>query len=601
MKLRGSIVWKIWSTIILLLIGVLSISGLVIAVMYEKTNIDRAEKLNIEIANKLTSFMKQNGEVVRQNTADESAMHLLEDNIGVLIFENGERVYRSPTKRSLTEKQVNQLVTDKKIDQQLKNDGKINTKYDFKVNKQTMSVELTAKRFALPNDKVGTIYVYKFYDDIVKLNRTAVNSIVLSIIVAIIITTFISFLFSSRMVVPLNHMRKAAKEIAKGNFHAKIPPYTHDEIGELGNALQEMSRQLQGNIGALQQEKEQFSNVLIGMADAVIKFDVEQTIILSNPPAEEFLHHWFFSSENETRVLVPPVLSELIAKAVEQKQEITGELTVDDKTYVAILTLLYDGTNIRSIVVVLRDMTEERRLEKMKTDFVNNVSHELRTPISMLQGYSEAIIDGVAQNEEEVRAFAEIIYEESLRIGRLVNEMLDLARMEAGFTNLDKKAGSLTALANKVTANLQVLAEENHVSLAVSSSPANIPYFFDQDRMEQVFINLIMNAIQHTGREGHEGKVAVQLEKLEDRIKIAIQDNGAGISEADIPYLFERFYKADKARIRGETKGTGIGLAIVKNIVDAHGGYIKVESVLGKGSSFIIQLPLQMNGENTIE
>lgn len=230
----------------------------------------------------------------------------------------------------------------------------------------------------------------------------------------------------------------------------------------------------------------------------------------------------------------------------------------------------------------------------MKSDFVNNVSHELRTPISMLQGYSEAIIDGVAQSDEEVREFAQIIYDESLRIGRLVNDMLDLARMEAGFNQMDNQKLLLAPLLRKVISNFDVLAKENFVELGLELETPDLEYSYDPDRMEQVLINLIMNAIRHTGKEGYDGKVILKqtIDVARSNLVITVSDNGSGIAEEDIPYLFERFYKVDKARKRGKAVGTGIGLAIVKNIVEAHNGKISVESELGKGSDFIITLPL---------
>ncbi|EUJ32915.1 two-component sensor histidine kinase [Listeria floridensis FSL S10-1187] len=325
-----------------------------------------------------------------------------------------------------------------------------------------------------------------------------------------------------------------------------------------------MAQQLKYNISALRQEKEQLSNILVGMADGVVKFNIDKTIILSNPPAEEFLHNWFFSQENEEKVLIPEKLNDMLDEILKTREETVGEITFGGQTYVAILTLLYNGDNIRSIVTVIRDMTEEKRLEKMKSDFVSNISHELRTPISMLQGYSEAIIDGVAQTEDEIREFAQIIYEESLRIGRLVNDMLDLARMEAGFTQLDKKETEVLPFISKVVSNFEVLAKENNVELRVEADDPEITYVFDTDRMEQVLINLIMNAIRHTGKVGFDGVVTVRehADFANNQLLIVVSDNGSGIPEEDIPYLFERFYKADKARTRGKA-GTGIGLAIV--------------------------------------
>ncbi|EMG29108.1 hypothetical protein LFLEISCH_02016 [Listeria fleischmannii subsp. fleischmannii LU2006-1] len=467
-------------------------------------------------------------------------------------------------------------------------------KYDFKENDTNSPVQLYVKKFELDSGEKGVLYIYKSFRDILSVTKQATRTLVFAGLGAILITSLLSFVFSSRMAFPLREMKKIAVAVSRGNFDNRVPSYTHDEIGDLGIAFNNMAQQLKYNISALRQEKEQLSNILVGMADGVIKFNIDKTIILSNPPAEEFLHNWFFSNENSEKVLIPSKLEDMLDEILKTRDEQVGEITFGDQTYVAILTLLYNGENVRSIVAVIRDMTEEKRLEKMKSDFVSNISHELRTPISMLQGYSEAIIDGVAQTDEEVREFAQIIYEESLRIGRLVNDMLDLARMEAGFTQLDKQEMKLAPFISKVVSNFEVLAKENFVELNLEIDDNNLMYTFDVDRLEQVLINLIMNAIRHTGREGYHGVVTVKehADYVNGQLLIIVSDNGSGIPEADIPYLFERFYKADKARTRGKA-GTGIGLAIVKNIIEAHHGNITVESTVGVGSSFIISLPLK--------
>lgn len=594
MKIWNSIVGKIWSTIILLLIGILVISGFLVAMIYEKNNMEQITK---ELEGKTASIveiMKKSNSVISTENNNVSALSLLDDTMGVIIEQDGKNIYQTQSTDTVSNASANKLIHDETLNKALEEDNMVTMKYNFKMEDSSLPVEISAQKFNLGNGESGVVYVYQAYHDILKVNQKTMSTLIISGIIAIVITSILSFVFSSRMAFPLREMKKIAIAVSKGNFDNRVPTYTHDEIGDLGIAFNDMAKQLKYNISALRQEKEQLSNILVGMADGVIKFSVDKTIILSNPPAEEFLHNWFFSPENSEKVLFPVALDNLLNETLDKKEPQVGEITFADRTYVAILTLLYTGEHVRSVVAVIRDMTEEKQLEKMKSDFVNNVSHELRTPISMLQGYSEAIIDGVAQSDEEVREFAQIIYDESLRIGRLVNDMLDLARMEAGFNHMDNEKLPIASLLEKVIANFDVLAKENFVELGLELETPNLEYSYDQDRMEQVLINLIMNAIRHTGKEGYAGKVILKqtIDKTRNNLVITVSDNGSGIAEEDIPYLFERFYKADKARKRGKAVGTGIGLAIVKNIVEAHNGKISVESVLGEGSDFIITLPL---------
>lgn len=595
MKLWNSIVGKIWSTIILLLIGVLVICGFLVAVIYEKNNFNEIKAELDQDASKIIGVMHKNDAFISENGEGSESLTLLDDTIGVIIAKDDESVYVRQSTDKVSQQSIEKLTKNQKINEALaEKNAPLEMKYDFKENGTNSPVQLYVKKFELDNGEKGVLYIYKSFRDILSVTKQATRTLVFAGLGAILITSLLSFVFSSRMAFPLREMKKIAVAVSRGNFDNRVPSYTHDEIGDLGIAFNNMAQQLKYNISALRQEKEQLSNILVGMADGVIKFNIDKTIILSNPPAEEFLHNWFFSNENSEKVLIPSKLEDMLDEILKTREEQVGEITFGDQTYVAILTLLYNGENVRSIVAVIRDMTEEKRLEKMKSDFVSNISHELRTPISMLQGYSEAIIDGVAQTDEEVREFAQIIYEESLRIGRLVNDMLDLARMEAGFTQLDKQEIKLAPFISKVVSNFEVLAKENFVELNLEIDDYDLMYTFDVDRLEQVLINLIMNAIRHTGREGYHGVVTVKehADYVNRQLLIIVSDNGSGIPEADIPYLFERFYKADKARTRGKA-GTGIGLAIVKNIIEAHHGNITVESTVDVGSSFIISLPLK--------
>jgi two-component system sensor histidine kinase ResE len=233
-------------------------------------------------------------------------------------------------------------------------------------------------------------------------------------------------------------------------------------------------------------------------------------------------------------------------------------------------------------------MSDERRMDKLRTDFIANVSHELRTPISMLQGYSEAIVDDIAGSEEEKVEMARIIYDESLRMGRLVNDLLDLAKLESGKMNLSYECVPISPYLKRITSKFSGLAKEKGITISASLQDNQIQWHFDPDRIEQVLTNLIDNAIRHTPPGGNIDVI----QRTSDRrgLIIDVRDSGSGIPEEDLPFVFERFYKADKARTRGRS-GTGLGLAIVKNIINAHDGYISVNSLPNKGTTFSIILP----------
>ena len=263
------------------------------------------------------------------------------------------------------------------------------------------------------------------------------------------------------------------------------------------------------------------------------------------------------------------------------------EVDVQGRSYVILMTPLYDQTFVRGAVAVIRDMTEERRLDKLKKDFIANVSHELRTPISMLQGYSEAIIDDIAGSEKEKKEIAQIIYDESLRMGRLVNELLDIARMEAGHLQLQKENVNVKEFSERIIRKFQGLAKEHGIKLEVDVESSKGLVFLDPDRIDQVLTNLIHNAIRHTDEAG---VVKLIVSETDSCVYFDIKDTGSGIPEEDLPFVFKRFYKADKARTRGRA-GTGLGLAIVKNIVEAHGGQISVHSKINEGTTFSFYIP----------
>ncbi|GAK12878.1 LOW QUALITY PROTEIN: sensor histidine kinase ResE [Geomicrobium sp. JCM 19039] len=429
-----------------------------------------------------------------------------------------------------------------------------------------------------------SIFLYNSLELMQESTDETKRLILLAAAIGLVLTTFFAFFLSSRVTAPLRKMRQVTLEVAKGKFDTSVPMLTHDEIGQLAIAFNRMRRQLNNNINALNQEKEQLTRILSSMADGVITLNRRGDMMVTNPPAERFLEAFMYEDHDKTTRL-PDRLDALFKKVVTQEQEQWVEVTVQGRTYASLMTPLYDQSHVRGVVLVIRDMTEERQHDKLRKDFIANVSHELRTPISMLQGYSEAM-DGVAETDKEKDEITQIIYDESLRMGRLVNELLDIARMESGHITLEKQDIEVVELARKVMVKFNKMAEEAKVTLRFVSPDPPIQLHADPDRLEQVLTNLLSNAVRHTA-EG--GEIVCKITDVDSAVRFEVIDTGSGIPESDLPFVFERFYKADKARTRGNA-GTGLGLAIVKNIVDGHGGDIVVQSKEGKGTTFTMTL-----------
>ncbi len=452
------------------------------------------------------------------------------------------------------------------------------------------NVETNAIMVGVPLEKFsnqsGAVFLYQPLDVVRQTTAETTKLIWLAAFIAFVLTTVFAFFLSTRITAPLRVMREVALEVANGKFDTRVPKLTSDEIGELATAFNQMRKRLKINMTALNQEKEQLASILRSMADGVLLFDKEGKILVTNPPSKEFLTLWGQEHGGEP-LKIPEKIMELFSRVVQTGMEQYDDLSLKDRYWNIIVSPLYNQDKIRGAVAVLRDMTEERKLEKLRKDFVANVSHELRTPIAMLQGYSEALLDDVAQSEAERKELAKVINDESLRMGRLVNELLDLARMESGFINLNLESVQIKPFVERVVHKFSNLAKEEEIELITDIQLDCEEIEIDPDRIEQVLTNLIDNAIRHTPKGG---KITVNGRVDGKGIYLKVQDTGSGIPPEDLPFVFERFYKADKARTRGKA-GTGLGLAIAKNIVVAHDGEITVESKLGQGTAFTIKIP----------
>lgn len=590
-RIWNSIVGKLWVTILLLVSFVLFIFTVLMLEFLSNFNTQQAEK---SLRQEATTIAR----IVNEHETLESTEKILSDIVGketnaLISTEKGKVNYalqKGENKKAIEEK----IILNEAFDKVYSSNKPIVKEMLLPSTEEKDHMEsyiVLAAPISLEDKLHGAVYVYQSPDAIHRTTQETTKIVFLSAAIALVLTTFFAFFLSSRITSPLRKMRETAFELAKGKFDSKVPVMGRDEIGQLATAFNQMGRQLKHHVEVINQEKEQLSSILTSMTDAVITFNRDRTILLSNPPAELLLQKWFINKGADSSKPLPPEIYHMLEHVLDLEEELEVELEIDNAYYMISISPLYSGDAVRGAVAVLRDKTEEHRLDKLRSDFIANVSHELRTPISMLQGYSEAILDDVVTSEDEKNEMIRIIYDESQRMGRLVTDLLDLARMESGKMRLYLDETGINQVFERMTQKFVQQGKEKDIEVSFKTTfNDSDTIYIDEDRIEQVVTNLVDNAIRHTQVGGH---VTVIVDRFEQQARVRIQDDGAGIPKEDLSYVFERFYKADKARTRGKG-GTGLGLAIASNIVHAHKGTITVDSEINEGTTFTFYLPLEV-------
>ena len=421
-----------------------------------------------------------------------------------------------------------------------------------------------------------------------KLDKTITGALLLVFLLSLVFTFVISFVVSR----PLAEMARIARAMAKGDFSRKPSIYSRDEIGDLAMALSYMSDEIKSKIDRIKHEGVKFDAVLSSMFEGIMVVDEKGSILLMNPSLRKL---FFVDLATETKTPIEairsPQIQDIVDKILKEKQHlISEEITVsqpEEKILKINAVPIIRNDILEGAALVFHDITELRKLERVRQDFVANVSHELRTPISSIKGYSETLLEGAIDDEDNVREFISIIYQDSNRLANLIDDLLDLSKIESGkmkmvFVPLDVKP-----ILDRCLGVLDKSIKGKQLSVSVSI-PDGIPKVLaDDKRLSQVFLNLMDNAVKYTS-DG--GSIKVSISLSDTLVQVDISDTGMGIPEQDLPRIFERFYRVDKARSR-ELGGTGLGLSIVKHIVLSHGGQVWVKSELEQGSTFSFTVP----------
>lgn len=443
----------------------------------------------------------------------------------------------------------------------------------------------------LDQDDDGTVdYIVYLTDDkreISDLTWRFFQIIMQAMMFGLLAAILLSFLLSKTITTPIERITEGARSIAKGNFDQRLSVQSSDEIGELTNSFNDMAGQLKATVGEVQRERDKLSTLFLHMTDGMAAFTLDGEQVHMNPAAESML-----GVRIEERLTFDELFFDLALNTDETatRSFLTCELTRKGRILSVTLAPYGAQDGEGGVIAVIHDITDQKRLDDARREFVANVSHELRTPLTNIRSYTETLLDAAGELPLETeKQFLGVISSESERMARIVTDLLTLSRLDYGRMELRMTEFSLAEMLQNIVDAMKLNAEESNHTLQLEIIEPLPKIVGDRDRLEQVVVNIVSNAIKYTPPGGHIW-ISARSES-EETVCIVVKDDGIGIPEEDVPRLFERFYRVDKARSRA-AGGTGLGLAIAKEIVEQHAGHISIESVYGEGATVTISLPI---------
>ncbi|OGO80203.1 MAG: PAS domain-containing sensor histidine kinase [Clostridiales bacterium GWC2_40_7] len=427
------------------------------------------------------------------------------------------------------------------------------------------------------------------------INRTIWLYSGIGILAGLALTMLLAVKFTSSLTLPVNELNIVSREISRGNYSKRASVKSDDELGQLAGTFNEMANELEKTVADLKDKNIKFDSIMNSMTNGFVAVDRKQKILLINEIACRFLDIDYdedIIGKNLIDVIRNHKINKLLLQTVESNKSSVHEISIsqpDEKTFrIYANPIKYpesSDSNSGGILSIM-DITNIKKLEQIRTDFVSNVTHELKTPLTSIRGFVETLRSGAIDDGEVSDKFLEIIDIEAERLYMLINDILQLSEIETKQKDSNIATHDFGSIINEVFSILQGAADKKSIELSCNIE-GSINITANRDRIKQMLINLIDNAIKYNVENG---SVRVKAWKAEGRIVLSVKDTGIGIAQQHLTRIFERFYRVDKGRSRN-MGGTGLGLSIVKHIVNLYNGDIKVESEPGKGTEFVIQLP----------
>ncbi|MGN1385491.1 MAG: two-component system histidine kinase PnpS [Bacillus sp. (in: firmicutes)] len=580
MKFRS----KLLLAIVSLIAFVVTLLSVLLVTLFERHNYTNFKNEQEQQVASISAYIENHGGIdAFVETGQTSNLEMVGSSVAI-VSADGEILFinNPPEALSIDRHETNlKELAEAKTDEIKKIDGGLNLYY--------FPVTLTGN----DGETEGSVILTSELQDIKQLNDNAWYVIFATIALSLVIIVIITSKIATRFTKPIEAATNTAIELAKGNFRARTYEDPSEETRLLSSSINVLARNLQEMEISQETQQHRLLTLIENIGSGVMLIDSKGYITLMNKTykqlfnvsSNDYLYHLYYEVLQYEDV--SHLIEEIFITEKSVKRQLVLSLQIERKYFeVYGAPIIGNVDEWKGIVLVFHDITELKRLEQMRQDFVANVSHELRTPITSIKGFSETLLDGDLKNEKIIRDFLTIILKESERMQALIQELLELSKIENQEFKLSLTKVDLNNIISEIGTMFNRKAEMKDINLEVKLSEMPIVIDADPYRLKQIFINLISNAINYTPTGG---KVTVFVSQNEKYAFVEVKDTGVGIEKDEIPRIFERFYRVDRARSRN-SGGTGLGLAIVKHLVEAHKGYITVESERGKGTSFNVKL-----------
>ena len=437
----------------------------------------------------------------------------------------------------------------------------------------------------------GAVFLVMPMQEVTTALSGLLRTLLLSSLAGALLMFFPAYYFSKRLLGPLHEMKNVASAMSRGNFNVRAGKKYRGEFGELAVAFDNLADNLSSTISALSLERTRLRQVLDGLSEGIISVDADGMVTHTNPAVRRMFGNEAPDIPQDRESMVPdPRIWMDFDLAIGQNTSMSRDIPHGGQTIrVSVTPLIDDDGSAAGAVGLFRDITEAQRLEQTRRDYVANVSHEMRTPLTAMRALVEPLSDGMVSTENDRRRYYSMLLSEIKRLTRLINDMLELSRLQAGSVSMKKSDESLHELLGEVSAKYSGVAEDADIRyLTPFLDHPDERVRINRDRIEQILVILLDNAVKYTPAGG---SISLDGKREGDRVVVSVADTGIGIAPEDLPHVFERFYKADKSR--RPASGTGLGLSIAREILDALGEKITVESTPEQGSVFSFTLSLE--------
>lgn len=498
---------------------------------------------------------------------------------------------RSMVGQKTTDRNVKDVIYNTRSYQQISYNKTNNTRY-------FISVVPLINTSGATNNLTGVVYIRANLESVYQNVNNITLIFVVAALIAITIGLFLAVLIARAITRPIEEMRQRTMQIARGDYSGQVQIYGDDELGQLAAAVNDLSVRVEESQELTESERRRLDSVLGYMTDGVLATDRRGRITIVNEMATDFLN-----LEND-QIVGKSILDILdlrgsvtLRDLLENQDPEVLDLSNDEQDLIlhaSFALIQRESGFISGLVCVLHDVTEQQKIDQDRKRFVSNVSHELRTPLTSMKSYIEALVDGAWKDPNVAPNFLKVTQEETDRMMRMINDLLNLSRMDLGTARLDKEYVNLNELFNHILDRFDMILKngeksEKNYTIKRDFTRRDIWVEVDTDKIQQVLDNIMNNAIKYSP-DG--GVITCRLVETHNHVIMSITDQGLGIPKEAISHVFDRFYRVDKARSRAQG-GTGLGLAISKEMVQMHGGRIWVESREGEGSTFYISLPYE--------